>query len=298
MRGTEYAELRAFAAVAEHRSFARAASHLGVSPSALTQTIRSLEQRLGIRLLNRTTRSVAPSEAGDRLLARLRPALEDLDAAVTDVKALRDLPTGVLRINASRIAAVHHIAPLLGRFHREYPEIVVDLIIDDKLVDIVASRCDAGVRLGEMVDKDMVAVKLSRDLQMMVVAAPSYLAQHGVPKTPRELRHHHCINVRWPTDGSLYKWEFERHGEKLEAAVTGPLIVNDSEIALRAAIDGVGIAYAFDHQARAAIQEGKLVRLLEKWSPPFPGFYLYYPSRRQMPRALRVFIDFLGAQHD
>jgi DNA-binding transcriptional LysR family regulator len=259
----------------------------------LSQTIRGLEERLGIRLLNRTTRSVAPSEAGARLLARLLPALADLDAAVADVRSLRDAPSGMLRINATRLAAIHHLAPLIAPFQCAYPDIVLDVAVEDRLVDIVAERFDAGIRLGEMVEKDMVAVKISGDLEMMVVAAPSYVERFGMPETPRDLRRHRCINFRWPTDGSLYRWEFERGKERLEAAVEGPLIVNEPEIAIRAALDGVGLAYLFDYQVLPFVAVGKLRRLLEEWLQPFPGFYLYYPSRRQMPPALRAFIDFL-----
>ncbi|SDZ15142.1 DNA-binding transcriptional regulator, LysR family [Lysobacter sp. yr284] len=297
MRGSDYAELRAFAAIAEHGSFVRAAAHLGLSPSALSQTIRTLEERLGVRLLNRTTRSVAPSEAGARLLAKLRPALDDLDAAVALVRDARDTPAGLLRINASRIAAVQHIAPLLGEFHARYPDIVVDLVADDRLVDIVAGRFDAGVRLGEMVEQDMVTVRLGGDAEMMVVAAPDYLRDHGVPRDPRELRRHRCINFRWPTDGSLYHWEFERTGangsEKLEAAVEGPLIVTEPEVARCAALDGVGLAYLFDFHVREHLDAGRLQRVLADWTPAFPGFFLYYPSRRQMPAPLRAFVDFV-----
>jgi DNA-binding transcriptional LysR family regulator len=293
MRGSDYADLRAFAAIAERGSFARAASQLGVSPSALSQTIRGLEERLGIRLLNRTTRSVAPSEAGVRLLARLLPAMAELDAAVADVTTLRDTPSGSLRINATRIAAVHYLAPLIAPFHRAYPDIVLEVSVEDRLVDIVAGRYDAGIRLGEMVEKDMIAVRLSGDVEMIVVAAPAYLDRAGIPKTPRDLRSHRCINFRWPTAGGLYRWEFERGAEKLEAAVDGPLIVNEPDIAVRAAVDGVGIAYLFEHQVRPLIEAGQLVRLLREWTPPFPGFYLYYPSHRQVPPALRAFIDFV-----
>ncbi|MGO1070110.1 LysR family transcriptional regulator [Lysobacter sp. CA199] len=293
MRGNDYAELRAFAAIAEHGSFVRAAAHLGLSPSALSQTIRSLEERLGLRLLNRTTRSVAPSEAGARLLSRLRPALADLDAAVADVRSLRDTPAGLLRINASKIAAIQRIAPLLGPFHQRYPDIVVDLVTDDRLVDIVAGRFDAGVRLGEMLDKDMVSLRLGGEIEMMVVAAPAYLQRHGTPTEPRTLREHRCINFRWPTDGSLYHWEFERGTEKLEAAVDGPLIVGEPEVAERAALDGVGIAYLFDCHVREHLAAGRLVRLMADWTPAFPGFYLYYPSRRQLPAPLRAFVEFV-----
>ncbi|MGO4262020.1 LysR family transcriptional regulator [Lysobacter sp. TAB13] len=293
MRGNDYAELRAFAAIAEHGSFVRAAAHLGLSPSALSQTIRSLEERLGVRLLNRTTRSVAPSEAGQRLLARLQPAMADLDAAVADLRSQRDTPAGLLRINSSRIAAIQHIAPLLGPFHQRYPDILIDLVTDDRLVDIVAGRFDAGVRLGEMVEKDMITVRLGGPAEMMVVAAPSYLQRCGAPADPRELRDHRCINFRWPTDGSLYHWEFQRGAEKLEAAVDGPLIVTEPEVAQRAALDGIGIAYLFDFHVREHLAAGRLVQLLPQWTPAFPGFYLYYPSRRQMPAPLRAFVEFL-----
>jgi DNA-binding transcriptional LysR family regulator len=295
MRGTDYAELKAFAAVVEHGSFTRAAAHLGVSPSALSQTIRSLEERLGIRLLNRTTRSVAPSEAGNRFLSRLLPALGDLDAAVADVRSLRAAPSGLLRINSNRNGAIYCLAPMIGPFLARYPDVTLDIIVEDRLVDIVTGRFDAGVRLGEMVAKDMVALKLGGDLEMMVVGAPGYFKRFGTPKTPHDLRGHRCINFRWPTDLSFYRWEFERGAEKLEAAVQGPLIVNEPEIAIQAAIDGVGLAFLFEHQIRSSLKARKLVPVLRDWSPPFPGFYLYYPSRRQMSPALRAFIDFLGS---
>jgi DNA-binding transcriptional LysR family regulator len=293
MRGSEYAELRAFAAIIEHGNFSRAAAQLGLSPSALSQTIRMLEERLGVRLLNRTTRSVAPSEAGARLLARLIPALSDLDAAVSEVRSLRDTPSGLLRINLSRIAAVQQVAPLLRPFHDAYPEIVLDLVIDDRLVDIVAGRFDAGVRLGEMVEKDMITVKLGGEMRMMVVASPSYVERFGVPENPRDLHRHRCLNFRWPTDGSLYHWEFERDGEKLEVVVDGPVIATEPDVILRAVLDGVGIGYLFEHQVGELIAAEQLVQLLEDWTPAFPGFHLYYPSKQQMPPALRVFIDFL-----
>lgn len=294
MRGSDYAELRAFAAVAEHGNFARAAARLGISASALSQTIRTLEERMGIRLLNRTTRSVAPSEAGQRLLARLLPALADLDQAVADVAALRDKPAGLLRINAPRVAIVHRLAPLIAPFHAAYPDIVMDIIVDDKLSDIVADRFDAGIRLGEMVEKDMVSVKLGGEMRLVVVASPDYIARHGLPDTPRDLRDHSCVVSRWPTDGSLYHWEFERGDEKLEVAVSGPLSTTDNDLMLRAVLDGVGIGYLFDYHVAEHITAGRLVSMLDDWTPPFPGFHLYYPSRRQMPPPLRAFVDFVG----
>ena len=294
MRGSEFADLRSFAAIVEHGSFARAAANLGVSPSALSQTIRGLETRLGVRLLNRTTRSVAPTDAGTRLLERLQPAMAEFDAAVADLKATRGTPSGLLRINCPRTAAIHVLRPLIGPFLKAYPEITLDIVTEEKLVDIVATRFDACIRLGEKVEQDMVAVKLGGELEMLVVGSPDYFAQHGKPKSPRDLKAHRCLNTRWPTDGSLYRWEFERGTEELEAAVTGPLIVNEPELAVQAAVDGVGLAFLFRYQVQAALAAGKLVAVLKEWTPPFPGFYLYYPSRRQMPPALRAFVDFIG----
>ncbi len=296
MRGTEYAELRAFATIVEHRSFSRAAARLRVSPSALSQTIRGLEERLGVRLLNRTTRSVAPSEAGARLMARLGPAMAELDEAVADAAVSRGRPAGMLRINAPRIAALRFLAPLLGRFHRAYPDITLDIAVDDRITDIVAARFDAGIRLGERLERDMVAVKLSDEIEMMTVATPAYLAAHGTPRSPRDLARHVCINMSLPTSGSLYRWELERGKQKLEVAVEGPLIVNDPDLALAAALDGVGIAYLFDHLVGRHLERGQLVRVLAAWTPPFPGFYLYYPGRRHTPATLRAFIDFVRGE--
>jgi DNA-binding transcriptional LysR family regulator len=292
MRGSDYADLRALAAIAEYRSFARAASQLGVSPSALSQTIRALEERLGARLLNRTTRSVAPTEAGARLLDRLLPAFADMDSAIAALAETRDRPSGLLRINAPR-AAVHFLAPLIPKFLNAYPDIALDLVTDDRLVDIVANRFDAGVRLGEKIEKDMVAVKFSGDLEMMVVGSPDYLKRYGVPKTPRDLAAHRCLNFRWPTDLSLYRWEFERGDEKVEVAVEGPLTFNEPDIAIHAAVESVGLAYLLFHQVAPLLATGALKRVLQDWSPPFPGFYLYYPSRRQTPPALRAFVAFI-----
>lgn len=293
MRGTEFTELSAFAAVASHGSFARAAAQLRVSPAALSQTIRKLEERLGVRLLNRTTRSVAPSEAGARLLARLGPVLGELHAAVADVETLRDRPSGVVRINAVRLAAIRYLGPLLSRFSEQYPDIVLDVVIEDALTDIVAERFDVGIRLGERLAKDMVAVKLSGALTTMVVASPKYLARYGTPKSPHELHRHRCINLRYHATGNIYRWEFERGKKNVEIAVEGPLILDDWDLVLRAALDGIGIAYFIDDRVLRPIERGKLVRILEPWSPTFPGFYIYYPSRRHAPAALRAFIDFI-----
>jgi len=293
MRGTDFANLNAFAAVVEHRSFVRAAAHLGITPSALSQTIRQLEERLGVRLLNRTTRSVAPTTAGERLYQRLRPAVDELDAAVAEAASTRERPAGMLRINAPRTAAIRLIAPRLGRFHRDNPGVILDVTVDDALTDIVAGRFDAGIRLGELLEKDMIAVRLTGELEMMAVASPDYLTRHGTPETPDELHNHACLNWRWPTDGSLYRWEFEEDGREFEIAVQGPIIANDIEVVLQAALQGLGIAYASHEWMEGWLKEGKLVRVLERYSPKFPGVYLYHPSRRQQPPALRAFIDCL-----
>jgi DNA-binding transcriptional LysR family regulator len=210
--------------------------------------------------------------------------------------APRGRPSGTLRINSTRIAALHHLAPAVGPFLKAYPEITLDIVIDDRLVDIVGSRFDAGIRLGEKVEKDMVAVRIGGDLRMLVVGSPDYVEAHGRPKTPRDLQSHRCINFRWPTDGSFYRWEFERGNEEIEALVSGPLIVNDPELALAGALDGVGLAYLFEHTVGPHLAAGRLVHVLKEWSPPFPGFYLYYPGRRQMPPPLRAFIDFVGKE--
>ena len=293
MRGTDFANLNAFAAVVEQGSFVRAAAHLGVTPSALSQTIRQVEERLGVRLLNRTTRSVAPTAVGERLYQRFRPSVEELEAAVAEAVSTRDRPAGMLRINAPRSAAIGLIAPRLGRFHRSNPDVVLDVMVDDRLTDIVAGRYDAGIRLGERLEKDMVAVRLTDEMEMMAVASPDYVARFGTPQTPDDLHAHACLNWRWPSDGSLYRWEFEEDGREFEVAVDGPLIANDVEVVLQAAIQGIGIAYTSHEWIEGWLQEGILIRVLERFSPKFPGMYLYYPSRRQQPPALRAFIDCL-----
>ncbi|WP_394840689.1 LysR family transcriptional regulator [Pendulispora brunnea] len=293
MRGSEYAELTAFATVAAQGSFVRAAAQLRISPSALSQIIRGLEERLGVRLLNRTTRSVAPSDAGARLLARITPVMNELDAAVAEVNTSRDRVAGSLRINTPRTAAVRLLGPLVGPFHEKYPDIELDIVVQEAMIDIVAERFDAGIRFAEQLAKDMVAIKLSDPIKTAVVASPKYLARHGIPKTPRDLMKHRCINWRWTTNGSLYRWELERGKRRVEIAVEGPLSVNDMEVMFRAALDGVGLAYLFDDHVRPWVEKGKLVRVLEAWSRSLPGFYLYYPSRSHMSPPLRAFVEFL-----
>ncbi|WP_217569508.1 LysR family transcriptional regulator [Mesorhizobium sp. GbtcB19] len=296
MRGPEFTELKAFAAIVEEGSFVRAAARLRVSPPALSQTIRQLEARVGVRLLNRTTRSVSPTVAGETLFKRLGVAFGELEDAVAEVQAARDRPAGSLRINVPRVAAMRFIAPVLGDFQRAYPDLALTVIVDDMLTDIVEGRFDAGIRLGERLEKDMVAVKLSDDLQMAAVAAPAYLEGRAVPRRPQDLYQHRCINFQWPGSGSIYRWEFSRGKRSLEIAVKGSLTVNDTDLMLNAALDGAGVAYMIDYQVQPWIEKGRLVRFLEAWSPSFPGFYLYHPSRRHVPPALRAFIDFVRSR--
>jgi DNA-binding transcriptional LysR family regulator len=294
MRGSEFAELKAFAAVVDRASFARAADHLGLSPSALSQTIRQLEARLGVRLLNRTTRSVAPTAAGSRLHERIAPMLRDMDAAVTEAVAATGRIAGTLRINTLGMAAKKIIAPRLGRFHRAHPDVVLDVVIDDGLSDIVAGRFDAGIRVGERLEKDMIAVRLTPDVKMRALASPGYLSRRGEPRTPADLHRHACINWRFPGSGRIYRWQFERKGKKLELGVEGPLISNHQDVVIEAAIQGLGILYAYDDDCvDEAIARGRLKRVLADWSLTSPGLYLYYSNRRHPQPALRAFIDCL-----
>lgn len=294
MRGSDFAELKAFAAVVERASFARAADYLGFSPSALSQTIRQLETRLGVRLLNRTTRSVAPTSAGARLYERIVPVIQELDAAVAEAVEATGRTAGTLRINTLSMAADKLIAPRLGRFHRAYPQVVLDIVIDDGVSDIVAGRFDAGIRVGERLEEDMIAVRLTRDVEMTAVASPDYLARHGQPKTPADLHSHVCINWRFPGSGAIYRWGFEKKGKKLEIAVEGALISNHQEIVLEGALQGLGILYAYDDERiDDLIARGQLKHVLAEWSLTLPGLFLYYSNRRLPTPALRAFIDCL-----
>jgi DNA-binding transcriptional LysR family regulator len=292
MRGSDFSELRAFAAVVRHGSFARAAQHLGVSPSALSQVIRSLEDRLGQRLLNRTTRSVAPSHAGQALAERLLPVLDDLEGVVDAAFAAGGEVSGPLRLNVVRVAmaALAEIAP---GFLARYPRVTLEVDANDALVDIVAQGFDAGIRLAERLEGDMIAVPFGGPLQMAVVASPGYLAQHGTPLHPRDLDRLPCLVTLAPSTGSPYRWEFEKDGEELRIGVEGPLISRDIELRRAACVAGVGIGYFFDSEIAGPLASGALIRVLEDWTPPFPGCYLYYPSRRHPPPPLRAFIDHL-----
>ncbi len=294
MRGSEFAELKAFAAIVERASFARAADHLGVSRSALSQIIRQLEGRLGVRLLNRTTRSVASTAAGSRLHERIAPMLLEMDAAVAEAVAATGHTAGTLRINTLGMAAKKIIAPRLGRFHRANPDVVLDIVIDDGLSDIVAGRFDAGIRVGVRLEKDMIAVRLTPDVKMLALASPDYLARRGEPKTPADLHQHACINWRFPGSGKIYRWEFEKKRKKLDMAVEGPLIANHQDVVIEAALQGLGILYAYDDdRIDEATTRGRLKRVLADWSLTSPGLYLYYSNRRHPQPALRAFIDCL-----
>jgi DNA-binding transcriptional LysR family regulator len=288
----ELGVLASFVAVAEERSFTRAAKRLGVSPSALSHAIRRLEERLGVRLLARTTRSVAPTEAGQLLFARVRPAFGDIHQALDQVSGLRDRPAGRVRLLLPRSAAIIALVPKLARFARQCPEVVLDVTTDNSRVDLVAAGFDAGIEIGEFIQKDMVATRVSEDLRAAVVGSPKYFASHPAPEHPRELLNHACINFRQGSRG-LYRWEFEKGRRSLSVSVNGPLIVDDAEIHVRAALDGIGVVWTLEHYAAPFISTGTLVRVLEDWCPPFPGYFLYYPSRRQQTPALLALIETL-----
>lgn len=285
-------DLTAFAAIVAHRSFRKAADELGLSPSTLSHMMRALETRLGVRLLHRTTRSVAPTQAGEQLAAHLTPILYDLDGALAGVTAFRGQPAGRLRINASEPAARLLLRSVVPTFLRRCPEMSLDLVTEGRLVDIVAEGFDAGVRLGEAVPQDMIAVRFGGSIRFVVVAAPSYLADHEAPQTPDDLQRHACIRVRFPS-GKPYRWEFEQHGQQLTLDVPGPLTLDNPELMLEAAAAGLGIAYVSDRSALPFIERGALVALLDDWCPPIPGLFLYYPGRRHVPPGLRAFMDVL-----
>ncbi len=286
-------DLVAFLAVARERSFTRAAAKLGVSQSALSQTVRGLEARLGLRLLTRTTRSVAPTEAGERLLRAVGPRLDEIDAELAALGELRDKPAGTVRITADEHAADALLWPALEKLLPDYPDIRVEVVIDYGLTDIVAERYDAGVRLGGVVAKDMIAVPIGPNMRMAAIGAPSYFANRPLPRTPGDLTTHDCINLRLPTYGGLYAWEFERDGRELRVRVEGKLVFNSIVPILKAALAGFGLAYLAEEQVKAHLAEGRLIRVLEGWCPPFPGYQLYYPSRRQPTPAFAVLVEAL-----
>ncbi|WP_050405726.1 LysR family transcriptional regulator [Bradyrhizobium embrapense] len=286
-------DLIAFLAVARERSFTRAAARLGVSQSALSHTMRALEERLGVRLLTRTTRSVAPTEAGERLLQGIGPRFEEIEAELAALNALREKPAGTIRINAGEHAAETILWPALEKFLPRYPDIKVEIKVDNGLTNIVAERFDAGVRLGEQLAKDMIAVRIAPDFRMVVVGAPSYLKRRDRPKRPQDLTQHACINIRLPTHGGIYAWEFEKRGRPIKVRVDGQLVFNSAALRIKAALAGLGLAYVAEDQVQAQLAKGQLVQVLDDWCAPFPGYHLYYPSRRQSSPAFALLVNAL-----
>lgn len=286
-----HTDLQAFIAVARERSFTKAAAKLGVSPSALSHTMRGLEERLGLQLLTRTTRNVAPTEAGERLLRTVTPHFDGIEEALASLSELRQKPAGALRLVAGDHAAETILWPAVEKLRQLYPDITAEIDVDNGLTDIVAGRYHAGVRLGERVDKDMIAVRISPDLRMAVVGAPSYFADRPKPRHPKDLTTHACINLRLPTFGGFYVWEFEKGGKEVKVRVDGPLAFNATKLAVQAALSGSGLAFTLEDRVKAHIKSGKLVRVLADWCPPFSGYYLYYPSRRQPTPAFSLLVE-------
>ncbi|MCC6073917.1 LysR family transcriptional regulator [Pseudomonas sp. GCM10022188] len=294
MKPVALADLTIFLSIAEHLSFSRAAVELGLSPSAISHALRGLEERLGVRLFNRTTRSVALTEAGERLYSRVRPAFRDIGDALDDLNDFRAKPAGTLRINAGRAATQLVLLPLVSRFLEACPDVHVEIVSDDALVDVVSAGFDAGVRFGERLEADMVSVAIGPPLRSVVVAAPALLARHRVPQSPQDLHGLPCIRHRFP-GGVLYRWEFERDGSALEIAVDGPLTLDDVGLMVGAALQGAGLAYVFEDMVREPVADGRLVQVLDDWCPHYPGLHLYYPSRRHLPAPLKAFIEFARA---
>jgi DNA-binding transcriptional LysR family regulator len=285
--------LIAFLAVARERSFTRAAAKLGVSQSALSHTVRSLETRLGLRLLTRTTRSVSPTEAGERLVRTVGPWFEEIDAELAALSEMREKPAGTIRITAGEHSATTILWAAMARLLPDYPDIRVEIVVDYGLTDIVAERYDAGVRLGEQVAKNMIAVRIGPDFRMVVVGAPAYFTRRPKPKKPQDLTAHDCINLRFPTHGGLYAWEFEKAGREVKVRVEGQLVFNNIALRLNAALAGFGLAYLPEDQVQAHVTAGRLIRVLADWCPPFSGYHLYYPSRRQHTPAFALLVDAL-----
>jgi DNA-binding transcriptional LysR family regulator len=291
MAPPNFNDLAAFAVVAKERSFTKAGAKLGVSQSALSQTIKGLEERLKLRLLTRTTRSVAPTEAGLRLLEAIAPRFEEIEAELAALGELRGKPAGTVRITAGEHPAISILQPALRRFLPDHPDIKVEIIVDYGLIDIVSAGYDAGVRLGEQVAKDMIAVRIGPDMRMALVASPAYFKKHPPPDTPQDLTAHKCINTRLPTYGGLFPWGLEKDGREVKVRGEGQLVFNNLALRINSALDGLGVAYVPEDQVLAHVNKGRLVRVLEDWCPAFPGYHLYYPSRRHSSPALTLLIE-------
>ena len=289
----DYNDLAAFAAVAREKSFTRAAAKLGVSPSALSQTVKNLEGRLGLRLLTRTTRSVSPTEAGMRLLTTLTPRLEEIEQELAALAELRDKPAGTLRITAGEHPAASVLQAALSKLLPDYPDVKVEVSVDNGLTDIAAEGYDAGVRLGDQVARDMIAVRIGPDVRAVVVGSPGYFARHPAPQTPQDLLAHNCINTRMPTSGGLFPWSFQKDGREVNVRCEGQLVLNSLSLRLASALDGLGLAWLPEDQVLTHIAEGRLIQVLEDWCPTYPGYHLYYPSRRHNSPALALLIEAL-----
>lgn len=296
MRRNDLTDLNIFLAVAEERSFTRAAARLGLTQSTLSHAVRSFEERLGVRLLSRNTRQVAPTEAGERLLAAAAPRLQAIEAEIDALSEMRDRPAGSVRITSDAHAYETLLWPVIQEMTPTYPDVTVEVIIEHRLTDIVAERFDAGIRLGEEVERDMVAVRIGPDTRFIVVGSPSYLADKPAPATPQDLIAHRCIGYRHSTSGRLYAWEFEKDDREIKVRVQGPLAFNHARPALDAAVAGLGLAFVPEDAARSLLDDHRLVQLLDEWCPYFPGYHLYYPSRRQLTPAFRLFVDALRRQ--
>jgi len=286
-------EIVAFLTVARERSFTKAAAKLGVSQSALSQTVRGLEEKLGLRLLTRTTRSVSATQAGERLLERVGPRFEEIQFEIAALSEMRERPAGTIRITAGEHSAISILAPVLARFLPDHPDVNVEVIVDYGLTDIVAERYDAGIRLGEQLAKDMIAVRIGPEMRMAVVGAPSYFENHPHPDVPQDLTAHNCINMRLPTHGTIYPWEFEKDGRELRVRVEGQTVFNNIAMRIDAVLNGLGLAYMPEDQVQSYIEDGRLIRVLEDWCQPFPGYHLYYPNRRHASPAFTLFVDAL-----
>ena len=291
MKRDDIGDIQAFLAVARAGSFTRAAAVMGVSQSALSHTLRALEDRLGVRLLTRTTRSVAPTEAGERLIRTVGPRLDEIAAELAALSDLRDKPAGTIRITAGEHSAESVLWPALARLLPDYPDIHAEVVIDYGLTDIVAERFDAGIRLGEQVAQDMIAVRIGPDMRIRVAATAGYFTKYGRPQTPQDLTGHNCINLRLPTLGGIYAWEFEKAGREVRVRVEGQLIFNSTPLILKAALDGAGLAYLPEDRLRSYLEDGRLETVLDDWCPPFSGYHLYYPSRRQLSPAFALLVE-------
>lgn len=292
MLPSDLTALATFLVVAEERSFTRAAKRQGVSPSAVSHAMRSLEEEVGVRLLARTTRSVALTEAGQQLVARLKPALADVGDTLDQISAQTHRPAGTVRLLVPRLAISSVLAPKLGKLHTQFPELMLDVTTDDRRRDIVAEGFDAGIHFGEYIEKDMIAVRVSADHRPAIVASPSYFKSHAKPKEPRDLLQHRCINFRHEAEG-LYRWEFEKGKKELSVAVSGPLVVDDLALVIQGALQGVGLVFVAEHEVTSYLEDGQLVRVLQDWCQPYPGFFIYYPSRRQQTAALAALVSVL-----